>query len=56
MSSVKGKKLVEVGGIEPPSEQVPHEVLPVEAPFHPRFHVSYYSISGSNVNIFSGKF
>jgi len=28
--------LVEVGGIEPPSKQVPHEVLLVESPFHPR--------------------
>ena len=32
----KSKGMVEVGGIEPPSEQVPHEVLLVESPFHPR--------------------
>ena len=32
----KSKDMVEVGGIEPPSKQVPHEVLLVESPFHPR--------------------
>ncbi len=55
LSSGKGEKMVEVGGVEPPSEQIPHEALPVETPKHPRFHVPYYSISESVVNIFFGK-